>query len=84
MTVHKRSGSRLPLVLGIGAAAATVVLLGPIAAAVVLLRSTTDAAGPSVAVQVFIAVFVLALAAAGGFATWATTRLVLRLLGRGR
>ena len=84
MTVHKPSASRLPLVLGIVASAAVVVLLGPIAAAVVLLRSTTDAVGPGMGVQIFIAVLVLAFAAAGGFAVWAATRLVLRLLGRGR
>lgn len=75
---------RLPLVLGLLAAAATLLLIGPVAVAVALLRSSSDAQGPSLAAQLFIAALVLALVAAAGFGAWGLARLVLRLLGRGR
>lgn len=73
---------RLPLILGILAALATLLLVGPVAVAVALLRSSSDAQGPSLAAQVFIAVVVLAVAAAAGAIAWGLARLLLRLLGR--
>jgi hypothetical protein len=73
---------RLPVVLGGIAATATLVLLGPVAVAVVLLRSSSDAQGPTLAAHIFIAVFVLGLVAASGFGIWALSRAVLLLLGR--
>ncbi|HEX8572854.1 MAG TPA: hypothetical protein VF759_08890 [Allosphingosinicella sp.] len=75
---------RLPLILGILAAGSTLVLVGPVAVAVALLRSSSDSQGPTLAAQLFIAAFVLALVAAAGFGAWGLARLVLRLLGRGR
>jgi small neutral amino acid transporter SnatA (MarC family) len=75
---------RLPLLLGLVAAAATLLLVGPVAVAVALLRSSSDAQGPTLAAQIFIAALVLVLAAAAGFGIWALARLVQRLLGRRR
>jgi small neutral amino acid transporter SnatA (MarC family) len=75
---------RLPLLLGLAAAAAVLLLVGPIAIAMALLRSSAQSEGPHLAAQIFIAVFVLAAAAAAGVIAWGLTRLVLRLLGRGR
>ncbi len=75
---------RLPLLLGLLAAAATLLLVGPVAVAVALLRSSSDAQGPTPAAQLFIAAFVLVLAASAGFGAWGLARLVLRLIGRGR
>lgn len=74
---------RLPLILGSVAALAVLLLVGPVAVAVALLRSSPDAEGPTVAAQVFIAALVLALAALAGALVWGLTRLVLRLFGRG-
>ncbi|HEX8261860.1 MAG TPA: hypothetical protein VF547_03190 [Allosphingosinicella sp.] len=74
---------RLPLVAGLVAALAALVLVGPVAVAVALLRSSSDAQGPSLAAQLLIAVLVLAVAALAGFAAWGLARLVLRLVGRG-
>ncbi|HEY0149085.1 MAG TPA: hypothetical protein VGB70_08765 [Allosphingosinicella sp.] len=73
---------RLPAILGAAAALTVLILLGPIAAAVVLLRSSSDAVGPSLAAQIFIAVLVLALCALAGCGVWGLTRLVQRLLRR--
>ncbi|HEX9954667.1 MAG TPA: hypothetical protein VGB48_05550 [Allosphingosinicella sp.] len=75
---------RLPFILGIATGLIVLILIGPIAAAVVLLRSSSDAVGPGLAVQIFIAVLVLALCAVAGGAVWALTRLVQRLLRRRR
>lgn len=75
---------RLPLILGILAALATLLVVGPVAVAVALLRSSSDSQGPSLAAQIFIAVLVLALALLAGGLAWGLARLVLRLLGRRR
>ena len=75
---------RLPLIVGLLAAGAALVLLGPVAVAVALLRSSSDAQGPTPAAQLLIAALVVALVAAAGFGAWGLARLVLRLLGRGR
>jgi hypothetical protein len=75
---------RLPLILGVLAATATLLLVGPVAVAVMLLRSSSDAEGPMLAAQIFIALVVLALAAVAGLAAWAVTRLILRLFGGGK
>jgi hypothetical protein len=75
---------RLPVILGVTAGVIVLILLGPIAAAVVLLRSSSDAVGPGLAVQIFIAVLVLAFSTIIGGAVWALTRLVQGLLRRRR
>lgn len=74
---------RLPLVLGIAAALAVLLLAGPVAIAVALMRSSPEAQGPDLAAQVFIAVLVLAAAAFAGLMVWGLGRLLLRLAGRG-
>ncbi len=75
---------RLPLVAGFAAGLAVLLFIGPIAAAVVLLRSS-DAVGPGLGVQLFIAALVLLLSAGAGLAAAGVTRLLIRLLsGRGR
>ena len=75
---------RLPLILGVVAALAALLVLGPVAVAVVLLRSSSDAVGPGLGVQLFIAALVLAVCAVVGLTAAGLTRLVLRLIGRGR
>jgi hypothetical protein len=75
---------RLPLIAGAIAALAAFLLLGPVAVAVALLRSSSDAQGPNLAAQLFIALLVLAVTALAGLAGWGVTRLLLRLFGRGR
>ena len=70
---------RLPLVLGLIAALATLLLVGPVAIAVALLRSSSDAEGPTLAAQLLIAALVAGLVAAAGFAVAGLTRLLLRL-----
>jgi uncharacterized membrane protein SpoIIM required for sporulation len=75
---------RLPLLLGLLAAAAVLLVVGPVAIAMALLRSSADSQPPDLAAQIFIGVLVLALAAAAGGIVLGLTRLVLRLLGRGR
>jgi hypothetical protein len=73
---------RLPLVVAALAALAALAVLGPVAIAVALLRSSSDARGPTLAAQILIAVPVVAAALLAGAAAWALTRLILRLLGR--
>ena len=74
---------RLPAILGVIASLATLVLIGPVAVAVVLLRSSSDAQGPHIAAQVLIAFLLIALAAAAYFLVSRLTRFILRLAGRG-
>lgn len=74
---------RLPLILGSLAALAALLLVGPVAVAVALMRSSSGSQGPDLAAQILIAALVLALAALAGAAVWGLTRLVLRLLRRG-
>jgi hypothetical protein len=73
---------RLPLIAGIVAAVAALLLVGPVAVAVALLRSSSDAQGPTLAARIFIAFLVLAVAALAGAAGWGLTRLLLRLFRR--
>ena len=73
---------RLPLILGIVAALLTLLLIGPVAVAVMLLRSSSDAQGPTIAAQIFIVAIVAILAALAGLAAWGLARLVIRLRGR--
>lgn len=75
---------RLPLILGAIAALAALLVIGPVAVAVALLRSSSDAQGPTLAAQIFIGVLVFALTLLAGAAAWGLTHLVLRLLRRGR
>lgn len=75
---------RLPTILGILAGVATLIVVGPVGLAVALLRSSSDAQGPTLAAQLFIGFVVLTFSAGIGFAAAAFTRLVLRLLGARR
>ena len=70
----------LPLILGSLAALAALLLLGPVAVAVVLLRSSSDAVGPSLGAYIVIALLVLGLAAAAFLLAFGLGRLLLRLL----
>ncbi len=70
--------SRVPALLGWVAGLLTLALIGPIAAAVAVLRSSSDAVGPSPVVQLFIALFVLTLSTGAGLIVWAVARLFLR------
>lgn len=74
---------RLPLILGSLASLAVLLFVGPVAVAVMLLRSSSDAEGPHPAAQIFIALLVLALTVSAFFLVSWLTRLVLRLSGRG-
>lgn len=74
----------LPRILAAVAAAATLLFLGPVAVAVALLRSSSDAQGPSLAAQLLIAALVLALALMAAAIVGGATRLALRLLLRRR
>jgi hypothetical protein len=74
---------RLPLILGIAAAAAVLLVAGPIGLAVALMRSSPEAQAPDPAAQLLIAALVLAAAALAGLAVWGLTRLLLRLARRG-
>jgi small neutral amino acid transporter SnatA (MarC family) len=73
--------SRLPYILGWIAALAALLTLGPIAAAVVLLRSSSDSHGPSLAAQALILLLVLAICAAAYFAARWLTALMLSRFG---
>jgi hypothetical protein len=75
---------RLPLISGIVAGLAALLLIGPIAVAVVLLRSSSDAVGPGLGAHMVIAVLVLLLTVGSGLAVAALVRLVLRLTDRHR
>lgn len=74
---------RLPVILGSVAGLAVLLLAGPVAVAVALMRSSPDGRGPDLGAQLLIAALVLAAAALAGFASWALTRLVLRFARRG-
>jgi hypothetical protein len=74
---------RLPLILGAVAAGAALLLAGPVAVAVSLLRSSSDAQGPTLAAQILIGVLVLAIAALAWAAAWGLTHALLRLFRRG-
>lgn len=75
---------RLPLIMGALAALAALLLLGPVAVAVALLRSSSDAQGPTLAAQVVIGALVAAVTALAAAAAWGVTHLVIRLFRRGR
>lgn len=74
---------RLPLLLGLAAALIVLLLAGPVAVAVALIRSSPEARGPDLAAQLFIAFLLLAAAALAGFAAWGLARLVARRVRRG-
>lgn len=73
---------RLPLILGIAAALVVLLLAGPVAVAVALMRSP-GAPGPDLAAQILIAALLLAAAALAGFLAWGLASLAMRLLRRG-
>ena len=73
---------RLPIILGAVAALAALLLAAPVAVAVALLRSSSDAQGPSLAAQIFIAMLALGIASIAGLAGWGIGKLVLGLLRR--
>lgn len=74
---------RLPLLLGIAAALAVLLVVGPVAVAVALMRSSPESQGPDLAAQLFVATLVLAAAALAGFAIWGLARFLKRLARRG-
>lgn len=74
---------RLPLILGIAAALSVLLLLGPVAIAVALMRSSPEAQAPDLAARLVIGVLVLAAAALAGVAIGGLARLVMRLARRG-
>jgi hypothetical protein len=74
--------SRLPSIIGTIAAIAALLTLGPIAVAVVLLRSSNDAHGPSLAAQALILLLVLGICSAAYFAARWLTALLLSRSGR--
>lgn len=73
---------RLPLILGVVASLAALLVVGPVALAVALLRSSPEAQGPGLAAQIFIFMLVLAVVVLAGAAVWGLTHLVQRLLSR--
>ena len=74
---------RLPILLGLAAAFAVLLLVGPVAIAVALMRSSPEGQGPDLAAQLFIGFLALAAAALAGLVVWGLARLVLRLARRG-
>ena len=75
---------RLPLILATVAGLAAFLTLGPVAAAVLLLRSSSDAHGPALGAHILIVLIVAAVTALAALAGWALGRLLLRLLSRRR
>ena len=75
---------RLPRLLGLAAGLLALLLIGPVALAVALMRSSPEAAGAHPAAQAFIAFLAVAGAALVGCAVWLVSALVLRLLGKER
>ncbi len=73
---------RLPLIAGIVAAITVLLVLGPIALAAALLRSSPEAEGASLAAKLLIASLLLAITALTALGAWWLTRLILRRLGR--
>ena len=71
---------RLPLIAGIVVAVTVLLVLGPIALAAALLRSSPEAEGASLAAKLLIASLVLAITALTALAAWWLTRLILRRL----
>lgn len=74
---------RLPAIVGGLAALSALLLAGPVAVAVALMRSSPESRGPDLAAQIFIGFLALAFVALAGFAGWAAARLLIRLF-RGR
>ncbi|MFN3945846.1 MAG: hypothetical protein ACK4K7_13055 [Allosphingosinicella sp.] len=73
---------RLPLAFAVAGFLAALLLLGPIGVAVGVLRSSSDAHGPSLGAQLLIAAIVIGFCALAGGLSWLLGRLVLRLFGR--
>ena len=73
---------RLPLIAGAIAGLAALLLVGPVALAVALLRSSPGADGPTPAARLFIAVLAVAAVALAALAGWGLGRLALRLFRR--
>lgn len=73
---------RLPFILAALAGLAALLALGPVAVAVLLLRSSSDAEGPTLGAHILIAAVVLAIVAAASLAGGALGRLLLRLSRR--
>lgn len=72
----------MPRIIGWTAFAAVLVLIGPIAFAVVMLKSSPEAEGSDPA-KLLVALIVLAAAGLAGWLAKRLTLLVLRLAGRG-
>ncbi len=73
---------RLPLIAGLVCAAGALLVVGPVALAVALLRSSPGASGPHPAALLLLAALALAAAALAGVVGWGVAKLLVRLLGR--
>lgn len=73
----------MPRIIGWTAFAAVLLLIGPIAFAVVMLKSSPEAEGSDPAAKLLVALIVLAAAGLAGWLAKRLTLLVLRLAGRG-
>ena len=71
--------ARLPKILGRTVAAAVLLILAPIAFAVVMLESRPGGTGADPVAKIFVALLVLALAGAAGWAVKALAASLLRL-----
>jgi hypothetical protein len=74
---------RLPVILGTAAGLAVLLLVGPVAIAVALMRSSPEAPGPDLVARLLIAALAVGAAMLAGFAVWGIARLVIRLARRG-
>ena len=72
----------LPLILGGLAALAVLLVIGPFAAAVALLRSGPEMAGSDPAAKIVVGLVVIALAGLAGLIVYGAARLVQRLFRR--
>ncbi len=73
----------LPIIFAAIASLLTLLLVAPVAIAVALLRSSSDAQGPSLVAQISIALMVVALVSGAGLLVWRVTRFLVRRSSRG-
>ncbi len=77
---HRPSRSRAPRIVGWAAGALTMLVLGPIAFAVVMLDSRPGGGGADLAAKIIVALVVIAVAAAIGLLARGLTAALLRLI----
>lgn len=78
----RRRTPLLPSILGGLAAFAVLIVLGPFAAAVVMLRSGPEVAGSDPAAKIIVGLLVVALAGLAGLIVYGAARLLHRLFRR--